>query len=108
MVAHLWKLRPLGKAGGGPNPNPNPNPIPNPNPNPNPINPNPNPTPNPNQVHGFAASCEQWERLAYALRQQASPQELPPVWAVDMLGFGHTEKPGLSYTQHLWEAQVAD
>ena len=75
--------------------------------NPNP-DPTPNPTPNPNQVHGFAASCEQWERLAYALRQQASPQELPPVWAVDMLGFGHTEKPGLSYTQHLWEAQVAD
>ena len=59
-------------------------------------------------MHGFAASCEQWERLAYALRQQAAPEELPPVWAVDMLGFGHTEKPGLSYTQHLWEAQVAD
>ena len=30
------------------------------------------------------------------------------MWAVDMLGFGHSEKPGLSYTQHLWEAQVAD
>ena len=58
-------------------------------------------------MHGFAASCEQWERLAFALRQQAPPEELPPVWAVDMLGFGHTEKPGLSYTQHLWEAQVA-
>ena len=50
------------------------------------VNPNPNPHPHPNQ---------------------ASPEELPPVWAVDMLGFGHTEKPGLSYTQHLWEAQVA-
>jgi len=25
-----------------------------------------------------------------------------------MLGFGHSESPPLSYTQHLWEALVAD
>ena len=30
---------------------------------------------------------------------------LPPVYAVDLLGFGHSEKPGLSYTQHLWEVR---
>ena len=46
-------------------------------------------------------------RLVHALRRRAGGN-LPPVYALDMVGFGHTEKPALSYTQHLWEAQVAD
>ena len=44
-------------------------------------------------------------RLVHALRRRAGGN-LPPVYALDMVGFGHTEKPALSYTQHLWEAQV--
>ena len=47
-------------------------------------------------VHGFAASAEQWERLVYSLREQYG-DKCPPIYAVDLLGFGHSEKPGLSY-----------
>jgi len=57
-------------------------------------------------VHGFAASAEQWERLVYSLREQNDA--MPPIFALDLLGFGHSEKPGLSYTQYLWESQIVD
>jgi len=65
-------------------------------------------------LHGFAASAEQWERLVFQLRAQASQElgtpadELPAMYAMDLLGFGHAEKPGLSYTQYVWEAQIVD
>ena len=58
-------------------------------------------------VHGFAASCEQWERLVYALRAEVG-DALPPIYALDLVGFGHSEKPGVSYTQYVWEAQIVD
>ena len=59
-------------------------------------------------MHGFAASAEQWQRLVHQLRAQAGGEPLPPVYALDLLGFGMSEKPGLSYTQYVWEAQVVD
>jgi len=61
-------------------------------------------------VHGFGASSEQWERLAAQLRRQfvSAGLEVPRMYALDLIGFGHSEKPGLTYTQHLWEAHVVD
>lgn len=54
-------------------------------------------------VHGFGASANQWERLAGAL-----PASVEHVVAVELLGFGLSAKPGVSYTQHLWERYVSD
>ena len=54
-------------------------------------------------VHGFGASCNQWERLTQAL-----PDSVEHVVAVELLGFGLSAKPGISYTQHLWERYVSD
>lgn len=51
-------------------------------------------------VHGFAASCTQFEGLAEAL----GPTR--PVFALDLLGFGHAEKPPLSFSQYVWEQCV--
>ena len=54
-------------------------------------------------VHGFGASCNQWERLTEAL-----PHDIEHVVAVELLGFGLSAKPGISYTQHLCKRYVSD
>lgn len=64
-------------------------------------------------VHGFAASLEQWERLVHAMREEGKQMNggrdmLPPVFAMDIAGFGHSSKPDVSYTQYLWEAHIVD
>jgi len=60
-------------------------------------------------VHGFAASCTQFEPLAQVLARRADglPQGVR-LYALDMLGFGHAEKPPLSFSQYVWEQCVKD
>lgn len=57
-------------------------------------------------VHGFAASCMQFTGLATAL--QVGRENPVPVYALDLIGFGHAEKPPLSITQYVWEQCVKD
>ena len=62
-------------------------------------------------VHGFGASGSQWTKAIKALAKSLTPDvvcddEYQAV-APDLLGFGESEKPQLSYTQYLWESCVA-
>jgi hypothetical protein len=53
-------------------------------------------------VHGFGASADQWHKCI---------KELGPshrVYAIDLLGFGHSEKPYVTYSQYMWESVVRD
>ena len=56
-------------------------------------------------VHGFGASADQWNRLVDAMQEKGHEG---PIFAVDVVGFGFSAKPGLSYTQHLWEAMLLE
>ena len=58
-------------------------------------------------VHGFGASGAQWNKALQALAQQpetTAQQGLAP----DLLGFGQSEKPAVSYSGYLWDAQMLD
>ncbi|MEN9252127.1 MAG: alpha/beta fold hydrolase [Thermostichales cyanobacterium BF3_bins_165] len=52
-------------------------------------------------IHGFGASWGHWRRLIPWLAADY------PVYALDLLGFGCSDKPRLSYCTQLWQAQVA-
>ncbi|CEM35645.1 unnamed protein product [Vitrella brassicaformis CCMP3155] len=53
-------------------------------------------------VHGFGASADQWRKTMAVLQQHYE------VFAIDMLGFGHSEKPRLTFTQYTWESLLRD
>lgn len=53
-------------------------------------------------VHGFGASSSQWKKMIDNLNLEL------PVLAPDLLGFGQSEKPNLTYTQYLWEGFVRE
>ena len=53
-------------------------------------------------IHGFGANLNQWRHNLPALSQVA------PVYALDLLGFGDSEKAATLYGAELWAAQVTD
>ncbi|MEA5447338.1 alpha/beta fold hydrolase [Leptolyngbya sp. CCNP1308] len=53
-------------------------------------------------IHGFGANLNQWRHNLPALSRVA------PVYAIDLLGFGDSEKAATLYGAELWAAQVSD
>jgi pimeloyl-ACP methyl ester carboxylesterase len=51
-------------------------------------------------VHGFGASTDHWRKNIEELSENYR------VWAIDMLGFGRSQKPRLTYTGELWRDQL--
>ncbi|MGB7414902.1 MAG: alpha/beta fold hydrolase [Thermosynechococcaceae cyanobacterium] len=50
-------------------------------------------------VHGFGASTDHWRKNIEVLSQNYR------VWAIDLLGFGRSQKPNILYTVELWRDQ---
>lgn len=56
-------------------------------------------------VHGFGASGTQWEKTIQELSKLIeSTTEAMEVLVPDLIGFGQSEKPSLTYSQYLWES----
>jgi len=53
-------------------------------------------------VHGFGASTDHWRKNIIELCQDFE------VYAIDLLGFGRSEKPKLQYSGDLWRNQLHD
>ena len=66
-------------------------------------------------VHGFGASGSQWQKTIHEVHsasvsdQTSSKDETHLVsLAPDLIGFGHSEKPAITYSGYTWEAYVGD
>jgi pimeloyl-ACP methyl ester carboxylesterase len=57
-------------------------------------------------IHGFGASGTQWNKAMQELAKMSptASQGLAP----DLIGFGQSEKPALSYTSYLWDSYSMD
>lgn len=53
-------------------------------------------------IHGFGASCQHYRRSVWLLKENYH------VFALDLIGFGRSEKPPMQYTGDLWEHQIWD
>lgn len=53
-------------------------------------------------IHGFGANCTQWRKTIAAVSQEHK------VYAIDLLGFGGSEKAPIDYSIELWAEQVRD
>lgn len=54
-------------------------------------------------VHGFGASIGHWRKNIPVLAAGGYR-----VYAIDLLGFGSSDKPALNYTVELWQEQLKD
>jgi len=61
-------------------------------------------------LHGFGANGAQWEKMIVEMSKKLNAVEMKKIssnivaFAPDLLGFGQSEKPFLTYTQYLWES----
>jgi pimeloyl-ACP methyl ester carboxylesterase len=53
-------------------------------------------------IHGFGASTDHWRKNIEVLSAHYR------VWAVDLLGFGRSQKPKITYSADLWRDQLRD
>jgi pimeloyl-ACP methyl ester carboxylesterase len=53
-------------------------------------------------IHGFGASTDHWRKNIEVLSRHYR------VWAVDLLGFGRSQKPKIVYSADLWRDQLRD
>jgi len=53
-------------------------------------------------VHGFGASTDHWRKNISDLQREYQ------VWAIDLLGFGRSQKPNWQYSGNLWREQLKD
>ncbi|MDY6939553.1 MAG: alpha/beta fold hydrolase [Cyanobacteriota bacterium] len=53
-------------------------------------------------VHGFGASTDHWRKNVTGLRDDFQ------VFAIDLLGFGRSQKPAIAYSGELWRDQLHD
>jgi pimeloyl-ACP methyl ester carboxylesterase len=58
-------------------------------------------------VHGFGASGTQWNKLMSELSQTSALPAFQGL-APDLIGFGQSEKPAISYTSYMWDSQLMD
>jgi len=56
-------------------------------------------------IHGFGASGGQWTNAMSALGGNLSKTSTNEAvgFAPDLIGFGHSDKPSITYTQYMWE-----
>jgi pimeloyl-ACP methyl ester carboxylesterase len=53
-------------------------------------------------VHGFGASTDHWRKNIEVLSRHYR------VWAIDLLGFGRSQKPNITYSADLWRDQLRE
>lgn len=53
-------------------------------------------------IHGFGASTDHWRKNIAELQHEFD------VWAIDLLGFGRSDKPDIAYSADVWQHQLQD